>query len=73
MRSHTYLIIGCGYFGSRGAEKLSQKHPHPKIIVVDKSKRALQKVSHLPIETAVSNGITYLGQFLSEEIGRAHV
>jgi hypothetical protein len=66
MRFHTYFIIGCGYFGSRAAEKLSRKHPHPKIIVVDKSKRALQKVSHLPIETAVSNGITYLGQFLSD-------
>ena len=61
-----YLIIGCGYFGSRAAEKLFQKHPHPKIIVVDKNKRALQKVSRLPVETAVSNGITYLGQFSSE-------
>jgi len=66
MRSHTYLIIGCGYFGSRAAEKLFRKHPHPKIIVVDKSRRALQKVSRLPVETAVSNGITYLGQFSSE-------
>ena len=61
-----YLIIGCGYFGSRAAEKLFQKHPRPKIIVVDKSRRALQKVSRLPVETAVSNGITYLGQFSSE-------
>ena len=49
--THTYLIIGCGHFGSRAAKKLFQKDPHSKIIVVDKNKKALQKVSRLPIET----------------------
>ncbi len=63
--THTYLIIGCGYFGSRAAEKLFQKDSHSKIIVVDKSKKALQKISRLPIQIAVCEGIIYLSQFLS--------
>ncbi len=63
---HAYLIIGCGHFGSRAAEKLFQKDPHSRIIVVDKNRRALQKVSRLPIQTAVCDGISYLNQFLSE-------
>ncbi len=62
----TYLIIGCGHFGSRAAEKLFQKDPHSKIIVVDKSRRALQKVSRLPIQTVFCDGVFYLSQFLSE-------
>jgi len=64
--THTYLIIGCGHFGSRAVKKLLQKDPHSKIIVVDKSEKALQKVSRLPIETIISDGIFYLSQFLSE-------
>ena len=64
--SHTYLIIGCGRFGSRAAIKLFQKDPHSKIIVVDQSKKALQKVSNLPIQTVVCDGTLYLAKFLSE-------
>jgi len=64
--THTYLIIGCGHFGSRAVKILLQKDPHSKIIVVDKSNKALQKVSRLPIETIISDGIFYLSQFLSE-------
>ena len=63
---HAYLIIGCGHFGTRAAKKLFQKDPNSKIIVVDKSRRALQKVSRLPIQTAVCDGLLYLSQFLSE-------
>jgi saccharopine dehydrogenase-like NADP-dependent oxidoreductase len=55
---HAYLIIGCGRFGSWAAERLYQKDSDSNIIVVDKNKKALQKVSRLPIDTAVSNGIT---------------
>ncbi len=62
----TYLIIGCGRFGSRAANKLFQKDPHSRIIVVDTNKRAFQKIARLPIETAISDGIFYLSQFLSE-------
>ena len=65
-RKYSYLIIGCGHFGSRAAEKLFHKNPRSKIIVVDKSKKALQKVSRLPIEPAICEGICYLNQFLSE-------
>jgi|APFre7841882630_1041343.scaffolds.fasta_scaffold11233_2 hypothetical protein len=63
---HSYLIIGCGHFGSRAAEKLFQKDPHSKIIVVDQSKKALLKVSHLSIESTICEGTLYLKQFLSE-------
>ncbi len=63
---HTYLIIGCGHFGSRAAEKLKKRNSRSKIIVVDKSKKALQKVSRFSIQTEVSSGISYLNQFLSE-------
>jgi hypothetical protein len=63
---HAYLIIGCGHFGSRAAKKLFQKDSHSKIIVVDKSRGALQKVSRFPIQTVVCDGIFYLSQFLSE-------
>jgi len=63
---HAYLIIGCGRFGSRAAEILFKKDPRSKIIVVDKSKKALQKVSRLPVEAALCNGIIYLSKFLSE-------
>jgi len=63
---HAYLIIGCGYFGSRAAKKLFQKNPDSKITVVDKNRKALQKVSRLPIQTVACDGILYLNQFLSE-------
>jgi len=63
---HAYLIIGCGRFGSRAANKLFQKDPRSKIIVVDESKKALQKVSHLPVETEVRDGVSYLDQFFSK-------
>ena len=63
---HTYLIIGCGHFGSRAAEKLFQKDSCSKITVVDKNKIAFQKVFRLPVETAVSSGIIYLNQFFSK-------
>ena len=63
---HAYLIIGCGRFGSRAAEKLFQKDSHSNIIVVDKNKNALQKVTRLPIETIVSDGVSYLDQYFSK-------
>jgi len=63
---NSYLIIGCGHFGSRAAEKLLGKNPHSKIIAVDKDKDAIKKASHLPVETEVSDGLLYLDQFLSE-------
>ncbi len=61
-----YLIIGCGHFGSRAAEKLVQKDPDSKIIVVDKSRTALQKISRLSVQTVLSEGLSHLSQVLSE-------
>jgi hypothetical protein len=61
----SYLIIGCGHFGSRAAVKLLRKDPHSRIAVVDKSKRRLQKISLLPVETTRSDGVIYLSQLLS--------
>jgi hypothetical protein len=66
MNSQVYLIIGCGHFGRRAAEILVRKSHRSKIIVVDKSKKALQKVSYLPVESTVSEGTLYLKQFLSK-------
>jgi hypothetical protein len=63
---HTYLIIGCGHFGSRAAEKLLRKDPLSKIVVVDKIKESIKKICHLAVETAVGDGISYLNQFLSQ-------
>jgi hypothetical protein len=62
----SYLIIGCGHFGSQAVTKLLRKDPRSKIIVVDKNKKALQKISHLPAEPIFSDGTLYLNSFLSE-------
>ena len=66
MRGPSYLIIGCGHFGSRAAKQLLKRKSHPKIIGVDKNPEVVQKLSHLPIETIVDDGLSYLNQFLSE-------
>jgi hypothetical protein len=63
----SYLIIGCGFFGGRAAKQLLKNKSHPKIIAVDKSPEAVEKLSHLPIETIVDDGLSYLNQFLSED------
>lgn len=65
----TYLVTGCGRFGSRAAATLFQKNPHSKIIVVDQSKRALRRVAHLPVLTKACDGIAYLRHILSEDQG----
>ncbi len=62
-----FLIIGCGYFGRKAVEKLLQKDPRSRIIVVDRSKKALHRVSSLPVQTVVCDGTLSLTQFLSEE------
>lgn len=43
-----------------------RKDPCSKIIVVDRSKKALRKISQLPVEFEVCNGTLYLEQFLSK-------
>ncbi len=62
---NSYLIIGCGRFGGRSVEKLYRKDPWSKITVVDKDKEAIKKISCLPVETVVNDGLLYLDHFLS--------
>jgi len=66
MNPSSYLIIGGGHFGSRAAKQLLKKKSDPKIIAVDKNRNAVKKLSHLPVETVVDDGLSYLSQFLSE-------
>ena len=66
MPPHSYLIIGCGHFGSRAVETLLKKYPRSKIVVVDRHKKEFKNISQLPVETKMGDGITYLKQFLSE-------
>jgi hypothetical protein len=61
-----YLIIGAGHFGSRAAEQLLKKNAKSKISIVDKKREAIERVSHLRVETVVSDGLDYLDHFLSE-------
>jgi hypothetical protein len=60
----TYLIVGSGRFGSRAAKKLLEKNPRSKIIVVDQSKRALERISRFPVELEVCEGTLYVEKFL---------
>ncbi|HSB07582.1 MAG TPA: NAD-binding protein [Thermodesulfobacteriota bacterium] len=62
----SYLIIGCGHFGSQAVLKLLQKDLHARITVVDQDRTHLEKISKLPIETIVSNGRIFLDQFPSQ-------
>jgi hypothetical protein len=62
----SYLIIGCGHFGRLAVEKLLIKNPRSRIIAVEKNREAVKKLSRLPIETIVGNGLSYLNRFFSE-------
>jgi len=66
MIPRSYVIIGCGHFGGRAVETLHRKDPHSKIIAVDKNEERIKNISHLPIETAICDGLLYLNKFLSE-------
>jgi hypothetical protein len=61
-----YLIIGCGHFGSRAVKQLLKTKSRPKIIAVDKNRKAFKKLPRLPVETIADDGLSYLNQFLSE-------
>jgi TrkA-N domain len=69
----SYLIIGCGHFGSRAANQLLKKKSHPKITAVDKNPEVVKRLSHLPIETVVDDGLPYLNQFLTEGQTAHHI
>ncbi|MDP2973099.1 MAG: NAD-binding protein [Deltaproteobacteria bacterium] len=67
MKSHDYLIIGCGRFGSRAIETLLRKDHRAAIIVVDKDEKALEKVSSFHVERIAGDGISFLNQSLKKE------
>jgi hypothetical protein len=69
----SYLIIGCGHFGNRAAEQLLRKNFRSKIVVVDRDKYALKKISSLSVETVVSDGLPYLDRSLSEDQTFNHI
>ncbi len=66
MKSHDYLIIGCGHFGSRAIETLLRKDHRAAIIVVDKDEKALEKVSSFHVERIAGDGISFLNQSLKK-------
>ena len=66
MKSHDYLIIGCGHFGSRAIETLLRKDHRVAIIVVDKDEKALEKVSSFHVERITGDGISFLNQSLKK-------
>lgn len=62
---HSYLIIGCGRFGSRAVRQLLGQWPNSKITIVDKEEEAFQKVSDLSVEEVPSECLLYLDRTLS--------
>jgi len=64
MTPNSYLIIGCGHFGSRAVDKLLKKDPRSKITVVDKEEKMIQKISSFPVEAIIEEGISFINQFL---------
>ncbi len=62
----SYLIIGCGRFGSQAAIKLLGRHPRAEIRIVDRNRNSLKKISNLSVTAIVSDGNDYLSQFILE-------
>jgi len=65
VKPRSYVIIGCGHFGSLAAKKLLHQDAGSRITVVDQDERTLRKISSLAVETLVGEGISCLGQLLS--------
>ena len=61
-KNSSFVVIGCGRFGSRAAQTLRERYPLSKITVVDQDQRALRKISRLSLETVVGEGRRYLEQ-----------
>ena len=60
----SYLIVGCGHFGSRAVRTLLEKNRHAKITVVDREERAFQKIRDLPMRIILDEGVSYLRHLL---------
>jgi hypothetical protein len=66
MNPPSYLIIGCGRFGSRAIETLLRKDHRAAITVVDKDEKALKMVSSFHVERIEGDGISFLNQSLKK-------
>ena len=64
MKPRSYVIIGCGHFGSLAVKKLLHQNTDSRITVVDQHERVFRKISSLPVETLVGEGISCMGQLL---------
>jgi hypothetical protein len=56
----SYLIAGCGHFGSRAVRGLLKKDPNSVITIIDKDSNAFGKISHLPVQTTAHDAVDYL-------------
>ena len=61
----SYLVVGCGHFGSRAVQKLLKKDPRSKITAIDRDEKAVQKISSFPIEIVIGEAMPCLDRFLS--------
>ena len=62
----SYLIIGCGHFGSRAVPRLLEKDPRARITVVDRNENHLKRISRFPVESIACDGQPFLKRFFSE-------
>lgn len=66
MRSRSYLVIGCGHFGSHAVREILREEPSAAIAVVDRRSKALENVSDLSVRKVRMEAVSFLERFLSE-------
>jgi hypothetical protein len=59
-----YWIIGAGRFGRKALERLHQRRPADRFVVVDSSRSALEKIRSAGVETSCTDGIDFLSERL---------
>lgn len=67
MSSRSYLVIGCGRFGSRAVRELLRREPLAEVTAVDKRPKALEPLSELPVRSVRKEALSFLERFVSEE------
>ena len=66
MIRRSYLVIGCGRFGSQAVQKLLRQDPRSKTVVVDIREEAFRAISSFPVEAILDDGTAYLCRALSK-------
>jgi len=59
-----YWIIGAGRFGRQALERLHERRPADRFVVVDRSRRALENIRFGGVETIRADGIDFLADRL---------